>query len=81
MAAHAAQETKQVAGQAASQLMDLLSQSRAELAGQASGQQQRLAQGLRSVGAELDQMRGGSQSAGLATETASQLAGRNPPGG
>lgn len=76
VAAHAAEETKAVVEQAKTQLQDLLGQTRSELTQQATGQQQRLAAGLRSFGQELDEMTNGSQRPGLAGEAASQLSGR-----
>lgn len=76
VASHAAEETMQVVDQAKNQAMDLLMQSRSQLAEQANTQQQRLAQGLRSLGEELSEMAGGSSSSGLAGQAATQLSSR-----
>jgi hypothetical protein len=76
VASHAAQETRQVVDQARNELSDLLWRSRSELSQQATSQQQRLAGGLRSLSAEIDEMTGASQRQGIAGQTASQLSGR-----
>ena len=71
--AHVAkEETRSVAEDAREQARDLWEQTRSELSDQAGQQQQRVADGLRSLGKELSSMAQGSGQQGLATG----LAGR-----
>lgn len=68
----AKEETHSVAGEAASQARDLLDQTRSELMEQSGRQQQRLAQGLRSLADELASMARGSDQQGVASQAASR---------
>jgi len=63
-------EARNVAGEAASQARDLWDQTRSELMEQSGQQQQRVAQGLRSLAEELSSMAHGSQQQGLASDVA-----------
>jgi len=61
-----------VAAEATRQARDVLGQARAEMAQQASDQQQRVAGGLRSLGSELSSMAESSNQSGVATDLARQ---------
>lgn len=75
--AHTAKdEAVAVAGAAKSQVKDLYAQSRTELSGQASQQQERLAKGLGAAGDELGSMARGSEDGGIATDLVQQLSTR-----
>ncbi|MGW5240715.1 hypothetical protein ACWEOW_17435 [Monashia sp. NPDC004114] len=69
-------EAKDVAREAKTQLMQLLDQLRVEARTQASDQSRRAAQGLHSLGSELDQMATSSPSDGIANDLVRQAADR-----
>lgn len=76
VAGTAKDEAGKVASEAKSQAKDLYHQTRSELTDQASTQQKRVAEGLRSVSDELKGMHGKSESQGVATELVGQAAER-----
>lgn len=76
VAGTARDEAGKVASEVKSQAKDLFQQTRGELGDQAATQQKRVAEGLRSVGDELQSMSGDSTSGGLATELVGQAATR-----
>lgn len=75
VAATARNEAQQVVGEAKGHAQDLFHQVRSEAGSQASTQQQRAAEGLRTVSGELDKMASGADS-GLASNLVSQAAGQ-----
>ncbi|GAB2984043.1 hypothetical protein [Frigoribacterium salinisoli] len=72
----AAEQAKAVAGEATGQAKQLFGQATGELRDQAGQQQQRVAEGLRTVGGELSDMAEKSDSSGLAGEVVRNLSGR-----
>ena len=76
VAATVKDEASVVLGEAKSQAKDLYAQTQQELKDQANTQQQRIAAGLKSVGAELRAMAANSANAGVATDVVQQLSGR-----
>jgi len=72
----AKQEASTVAGEAKSQAKRLYSQTRQELAEQAATQQQRVADGLRSIGDEFASLAQGSENPGVATDLVRQASTR-----
>lgn len=75
--AHTAkEEAASVAGEAKLQFKDLYAQSRTELTGQASQQQERLASGLSAAGDELGSMARNSENGGFATDLVQQASAR-----
>ena len=72
----AKEQAKNVAGEAAGQAKQLFGQASGQLRDQAGEQQQRVAQGLRTVGGELGDMADRSDSQGLAGEVVRNLSGR-----
>lgn len=70
-------EAAHVVSEASTQVKDLLTQSRTELVDQAGAQQHKVAQGLRSLGEELESMAAGSQEPGVATDLVRQAAERS----
>ena len=79
VAATVKDEASVVLGEAKSQAKDLYAQTQQELKEQANTQQQRIAAGLKSVGAELRAMAANSASSansGVATDIVQQLSGR-----
>ncbi|MCK6068414.1 MULTISPECIES: hypothetical protein [Microbacterium] len=69
-------EAASVAGEAKTQVKDLYAQTQRELRDQAATQQQRVAEGLRSVGDELGAMAQRSENPGVATDIVSQVSTR-----
>lgn len=69
-------EAASVAGEAKTQVKDLYAQTQRELRDQAATQQQRVAEGLRSVGDELGAMAQRSETPGVATDIVSQVSTR-----
>jgi hypothetical protein len=65
-----------VATEAKDQARNVLDQARTELGEQAADQQQRVADGLRSLGSELGSMADGSQKPGIATDLAQQASAK-----
>ena len=76
VASVAKDQAQNVVAEAGSQAKDLLTQARSELTEQAGTQQQRLAQGLRALGDELQAMTQHSESPGVATDLAKQASTR-----
>ena len=79
VAATVKDEASVVLGEAKSQAKDLYAQTQHELKEQANTQQQRIAAGLKSVGAELRAMAAnsaGAANSGVATDIVQQLSGR-----
>lgn len=87
VASHAADSAKDVAGvakdqvaqvtaEAGKQVRQLVEQAQTELGAQAGEQQKRLAQGLKSVGEQLQAMAEGSEQPCVATDLTRQAAGR-----
>ena len=76
VAATVKDEASVVLGEAKSQAKDLYVQTQHELKEQANTQQQRIAAGLKSVGAELRAMAANSANSGVATDVVQQLSGR-----
>ncbi|WP_345750800.1 hypothetical protein [Microbacterium rhizophilus] len=72
----AKQEASNVAHEAKSQAKHVYAQTRRELTDQAATQQQRVAEGLRSIGDELQSMARGSENPGMATEFVQQASTR-----
>lgn len=70
------EEARGVAQDAKHQARDLYHQVRREVSDQGSTQQQRAASGLHSFAGELEQMAGGVQEGGMATDLAQQAASR-----
>ncbi|WP_203138197.1 hypothetical protein [Microbacterium sp. JZ31] len=79
-AGHVAQTAKQeasnVAHEAKSQAKQVYAQTKQQLSDQAATQQQRVADGLRSIGEELQSMARGSENRGMATEFVEQASTR-----
>jgi len=69
-------EAGNVAAEATRQAKDVVGQARAELAQQASDQQQRVAGGLRSIGSELGSMAERSDQSGVAADLAQQASSK-----
>jgi len=69
-------EAASVAGEAKTQVKDLYAQTQRELKDQAATQQQRVAEGLRSVGDELGAMAQRSENPGVAADIVSQVSTR-----
>ncbi len=76
LAGTAADQAKQVTGEAGRQARDLIAEARGQLGSQASAQQQKVADGLRSLVDELTSMAKNSGQSGPATELAHQAAER-----
>jgi hypothetical protein len=76
VASVAKDQAQNVVSEAGSQTKNLIGQARTELTDQANTQQQRLAQGLHSLGDELHAMTQHSESPGVATDLARQAATR-----
>lgn len=76
VAATAAEQARNVAGEAKHQARDLYRQTQQELREQAAQQQERVADGLRSVGDELEQMAAASETDGVASDLVRQAAQR-----
>lgn len=72
VAATAKSEARDVAAQTQQQARHLVNQLRAEVTGQASGQTQRAASGLRALADELGEMVGATQQQGIASDLARQ---------
>ncbi|GLJ60243.1 hypothetical protein GCM10017576_03720 [Microbacterium barkeri] len=72
----AKQEASHVAHEAKAQLKDVYSQTQRELRDQAAAQQRRVAEGLRSVGDELESLAAGSENPGVATDIVRQASTR-----
>jgi len=72
----AKQEASTVASEAKSQVKQVYAQTRQELTDQAATQQQRVADGLRSIGEELQSMARGSENQGMATDLVRQASSR-----
>lgn len=71
----AAEQASQTAGEAAAQAKNLYAQTRQELQGQAATQQQRLADGVRSLSSELESM-AEKGNAGTASDLVREVSGR-----
>lgn len=69
-------EVKAVASEAKTQVKDLYTQTQSELKEQAGAQQQRVAEGLRSVGDELNSMVQTSENPGVAADLVQQVSSR-----
>ncbi|MFG6477310.1 hypothetical protein ACFXP7_13085 [Microbacterium sp. P06] len=69
-------EAAAVAGEAKTQVKDLYTQTQGELKEQAGVQQQRVAEGLRSVGEELESMVQTSENPGIAADLVQQVSTR-----
>jgi len=69
-------EAASVAGEAKNQVTDLYRQTQQELREQATTQQHRVAEGLHSVGDELDSLARGAENPGVATDIVRQVAQR-----
>lgn len=69
-------EAAKVVGEAKNQVKDLYSQASSELKDQASTQQKRVAEGLRSMGDELGSMAQNSEGNGVANQLVSSLSSR-----
>ncbi|KAA9130053.1 hypothetical protein [Microbacterium caowuchunii] len=69
-------EAASVAGEAKSQVQDLYAQTQRELREQATTQQHRVAEGLHSVGDELESLAQGAENPGVATDVVRQVAQR-----
>ncbi len=69
-------EAANVASEATSQAKQVYSQTKQELTEQAATQQQRVADGLRSIGEELNSLAHGSENPGLATDLVRQASTR-----
>jgi len=76
VAATAGERAAGVVGEAKAQARDLLGEARGQLTEQVGGQQDRLASGLRSLGAELREMAERSDQGGLGAELARQASRR-----
>lgn len=76
VATSAMEQVGHVASEAGDRAKDLLFQARGELASQAGAQQQRLVQGLHSLGEELRAMAGQAPRPGIASNLAQQGAGK-----
>jgi hypothetical protein len=76
LAGTAADQAKQVTGEAGRQARDLVGEARGQLGGQASAQQQKVADGLRSLVDELSSMAEKGGQSGPATELAHRAAER-----
>jgi hypothetical protein len=76
LAGTATDQAKQVTGEAGRQARDLIAEARGQLGGQASAQQQKVADGLRSLVDELTSMAEKGGQSGPATELAYQAADR-----
>ena len=76
LAGTAADQAKQVTAEAGRQARDLIGEARGQLVSQASVQQQKVADGLRSLVDELTSMAENGGQSGPATELAHQAAGR-----
>lgn len=76
VAGTAREETSRVAHEASGQARQLARQTAAELREQAATQQERVSQGLRSVGDELQRMADGSDEQGVASDVVRQVAQR-----
>ncbi len=80
-AQHVAQTAKSeaagVASEAAASARDLLDRARSDLTEQAGAQQQKVAEGLRSMAGELQSMADGSEQSGVATDLVRQAAERS----
>lgn len=72
----AKEEVSTVAQEAKAQAKQVYAQTRQELTEQAATQQQRVADGLRSIGDELQAMARGSENRGMATELVEQASSR-----
>lgn len=72
----ASEQASQVAGQAGQAAKDLLGSTRGQVQEQAAVQQQKAAEGLRSLGNQLRGMAEGSGQSGLAADLAHEAAGR-----
>lgn len=72
----AKEEAASVAREAKSQVKDLYAQTTSELKDQAATQQQRVAEGLRSVGQQLGAMANGAETPGVASDLVSQVSTR-----
>src|SRR5437764_1005697 len=69
-------EARNVTSEAGQQAKQLWEQTRSEMVDQGAQQQQRAAQGLRSLSSELRSMAHGSQQNGIATDLATQASQR-----
>ncbi|QLD12123.1 hypothetical protein [Microbacterium oleivorans] len=69
-------EAAGVVGEAKSQAKQVYSQTKQELTDQAAAQQQRVAEGLRSIGEELNSLAHGSENPGVATDLVRQASTR-----
>ncbi|SDQ47104.1 hypothetical protein [Microbacterium sp. cf332] len=69
-------EAATVASEAKSQAKQVYSQTKHELTEQAASQQQRVADGLRSIGDELESLAQGSENPGIATDLVRQVSSR-----
>ena len=74
--ATAKDEAANVAGEAKTQVKDLYAQTQSELKEQAGTQQQRVAEGLRSVGDELKSMASNAETPGVASDLVQQVSDR-----
>ncbi|MER7797899.1 hypothetical protein [Microbacterium sp. NPDC096154] len=72
----AKQEAKSVAHEAKTQAKQVYAQTRQELSDQAASQQQRVADGLRSIGDELQSLTRNAENRGMATEFVEQASAR-----
>jgi len=72
----AVEQGKEVARETGAQARNLVNEATSELSHQASMQQKRAAEGLRSLGSELRSMAGRSEQSGLASELVGQAAGK-----
>jgi ElaB/YqjD/DUF883 family membrane-anchored ribosome-binding protein len=73
----AKQELGQVTSTVGEQTRSLVGQTRSELTSQAGNQQQRIAEGIRALGGELQSMAEGSQEQGVAVDLARQASERS----
>ncbi len=69
-------EAATVASEAKSQAKQVYAQTKQELTDQAASQQQRVAEGLRSIGDELNSLARGSENPGIATDLVKQASSR-----
>ncbi|MFS0713077.1 hypothetical protein ABC195_04280 [Microbacterium sp. 2P01SA-2] len=72
----AKQEAASVASEAKSQAKQVYAQTKQQLTEQAASQQQRVADGLRSIGDELDSLAQNSENPGIATDLVRQVSSR-----
>ena len=72
----AKQEAAGVASEAKSQAKQVYAQTKQQLTEQAASQQQRVADGLRSIGDELDSLAQNSENPGIATDLVRQVSSR-----